>query len=243
MNIFQKIVEGLKSTFSFPQPVEQKPTDVSQFVQKVLDRDFIAKASSKPQADPSWIIKVDNTIKRPEVRANFEKTNQTLTEDFFNRLKSTFSYFKENPGELTPFTAKKGFLGEDIPSPVTQFRGSSMEALSAGLMKNKEPEPKTRAENLSKLAGQILGSLPYFAGANNLVSGSLANYNRLPLMGKVGAGALEGALAVSATTPGGPKERAKAGAQMFSPTNLALGGAIPVFGGLVSKSNISKAIE
>lgn len=173
-------------------------------------------------------------------------TSQPATQSLQNlsqRLGNVLTQVKKSPQELSPFTARQFIGGGQLPEALTQFRGAAMQPLSFGAVKNQEPEPTTKLGNVARLAGTIGGSIPAFMGAQNIVTGGISNFNRLPLVGKVASEAVVGALGVGATTAGNARERLKEATKQFTPTNIAIGGIIPIAGSISQKKMVANVIK
>lgn len=173
-------------------------------------------------------------------------TSQPVTQGLQNlsqRLGNVLTQVKKSPQELSPFTARQFIGGGQLPEAITQFRGAAMQPLSFGAIKNQEPEPTTKVGSVARFAGTIGGSIPAFMGAQNIVTGGINNFNRLPLVGKVASEAVVGALGVGATTAGNAKERLKEATKQFTPTNIAIGGIIPIAGSISQKKMVANVIK
>jgi len=144
--------------------------------------------------------------------------------------------------EWTPWTAEKSFTGTaPLPEFATQFRGSALEALTFGLAKNKQPEPTSTSGKVAKVAGQITGFIPAFAGAQSLIGGTASNLSRLSRTGRVATDLLAGTTALTAVSPGSIKERLSVFRKdLTSPYSIAISAIFPFAG---SVKPITEGVE
>jgi hypothetical protein len=138
---------------------------------------------------------------------------------------------RTQPREFSPFTATQG-----VPMPVQQFRGSALQGLTFGGLKNNLPAPNGIAQNVGSFAGHAVGFIPSFNAATGIIGGTTRNIATLPRAGRAAIDLLAGSSALAATTPGGIKERLGVfNRDVKDPLSLGMSAAFPFAGLAVGK--------